>query len=71
MTYEEYMKTQSQIQLNKYKLNKYKEDVEQVELFGMQRADYEEKKALCVQIIQELRTLENQLKGEENVSNNN
>lgn len=47
----------------KEQLKKYKEDVEQVELFGMQRADYEEKKALCVQIIEELRALEAQLKG--------
>lgn len=48
----------------KQKLQKFKEDVEQVELFGMERADYEEKKAQCVQIIEELRALENQLKGE-------
>ena len=48
----------------KQQIAKYKEDVEQVELFGMQRADYQEKKALCVQIIEELRELENQLKGE-------
>ena len=43
-------------------LQKYKEDVEQVELFGMERADYEEKKKLCADIILELRTLEKQLK---------
>lgn len=45
-------------------LKRYKEDVEQVELFGMEREDYEQKKVLCVQIIQELRQLEAQLKGE-------
>lgn len=51
---------------NKLKIDliKYKEDVEQVELFGMQRADYEQKKAQCVAIIEELRALETQLKGE-------
>ena len=48
----------------KKQIAKYKEDVEQVELFGMERADYEEKKAQCVQIIEELRRLERQLKGE-------
>ncbi len=46
----------------KQQLQKFKEDVEQVELFGMQRADYEEKKQACVDIIEELRTLEKQLK---------
>lgn len=48
----------------KQQIVKFKEDVEQVELFGMERADYEEKKAQCVQIIEELRALEAQLKGE-------
>lgn len=68
MTYEEIMKTQGQIQVKKHQLNKYKEDVEQVELFGMQRNDYEEKKELCKGIILELRELEAQLidKNEEN-----
>lgn len=51
----------------KEKLQKYKEDVEQVELFGMQRDDYEQKKELCKNIILELRELEAQLKGENNV----
>lgn len=46
----------------KIELNKYKEDVEQVELFDMERADYEQKKAQCVSIIQELRELEAQIK---------
>ena len=39
-------------------LNKYREDVEQVDLFGMERADYEEKKELCKQLVYELRELE-------------
>ena len=42
-------------------LEKYKEDVEQVELFGMKRDDYEEKKKACVELILELRELEKQL----------
>ena len=46
----------------KCKLKRYKEDVEQVELFGMERTDYAEKKAACVSIIEELRTLEAELK---------
>lgn len=54
----------NQILTLKAQIKKYKEDVEQVELFGMERADYEEKKAQCVQIIEELRILERQLKGE-------
>ena len=62
MTYEQEMTIKSQITKKKQDLQKYKEDVEQVELFGMQRADYDEKKALCVQIIEELRELEKQLK---------
>ena len=39
-------------------LIKYREDVEQVDLFGMQRDDYAEKKALCAQLVIELRELE-------------
>lgn len=46
----------------KRQIAKYKEDVEQVELFGMERADYEEKKQACVDIIEELRELEAELK---------
>lgn len=43
-------------------LNKYREDVEQVDLFGMERNDYSEKKELCKQLVYELRELEkNQL----------
>ena len=59
---EEKMRLQYEIAKRKLNLQKYKEDVEQVELFGMQRADYEEKKAQCVSIIQELRQLEAQIK---------
>ena len=50
-----------QIQSLKQELEKWKEDVEQVELFGMERADYEEKKARCAEIILELRELEHSL----------
>lgn len=43
-------------------LQKYKEDVEQVELFGMERSDYAEKKQSCADIILQLRQLEASLK---------
>ena len=46
------------IQEKKALLNKYREDVEQVDLFGMVRDDYEEKKELCKQLVYELRELE-------------
>lgn len=62
MTYEQEQIIKCNIQKLKQQLNKYKEDVEQVELFGMERADYEEKKAQCVSIIQQLRELEAQIK---------
>lgn len=39
-------------------LIKYREDVEQVDLFGMERDDYAEKKALCCKLVMELRELE-------------
>lgn len=39
-------------------LNKYREDVDQVDLFGMVRDDYAEKKELCKQLVYELRELE-------------
>lgn len=39
-------------------LLKYREDVEQVDLFGMVRNDYEEKKAACRTLVEELRELE-------------
>lgn len=45
----------------KAELAKYKEDVEQVELFGMERTDYEEKKKRCADIILELRILEKEV----------
>lgn len=50
-----------QIQALKQELVKWKEDVEQVELFGMERADYEQKKTRCAEIILELRELEKTL----------
>ena len=53
---------QKQIFEIKQLLAKYKEDVEQVELFGMERTDYEEKKKACADMILELRELEKQLK---------
>lgn len=43
-------------------LNKYREDVEQVSLFGMKRDDYEEKKLLCKTLVEELRVLEREVK---------
>lgn len=46
------------IKEKKQLLSKYKEDVEQVELFGMVRSDYEEKKKLCEKLVLELRELE-------------
>ena len=45
-------------------LNKYREDVEQVDLFGMERADYAEKKELCKQLVYELRELEASFKAQ-------
>lgn len=64
MTEQEKKEIYFRIQKLKLDIKPLKEDVEQVELFGMQRADYEQKKAMCVQIIEELRALETQLKGE-------
>lgn len=43
-------------------LVKYREDVEQVDLFGMERADYAEKKATCKTLVEELRELEKELR---------
>lgn len=51
-------KAETEILQIKEKLAKYKEDVEQVELFGMERTDYEEKKQLCANMIVRLRELE-------------
>ena len=45
-------------------LNKYREDVEQVDLFGMVRDDYSEKKELCKQLVYELRELEASFKAQ-------
>lgn len=52
----------SEINNKKLLLEKYKEDVEQVELFGLIREDFESKKALCANLILELRELESKLK---------
>ena len=49
---------QAQIAEKKALLLKYREDVEQVDLFGMERADYEEKKAACRTLVEALRALE-------------
>lgn len=54
---------ENEIYTLKEELRKWKEDVEQVELFGMVREDYEEKKLRCAEIILELRELEKQLEG--------
>jgi hypothetical protein len=62
MTEQEKYQVYCRIQNLKLQIAKYKEDVEQVELFGMERADYKEKKAQCVAIIEELRQLEAQLR---------
>lgn len=43
-------------------LVKYREDVEQVDLFGMERADYVKKKSACKTLVEELRELEASLK---------
>ena len=43
-------------------LVKYREDVEQVDLFGMERSDYAEKKAACKTLVEELRALEKELR---------
>ena len=48
----------------KQQIVKFKEDVEQVELFGMQRDDFEQKKKMCQNIVLELKTLENELKNQ-------
>lgn len=63
-TYKQLQEIGSRINELKHQILKYKEDVEQVELFGMQRDDYEEKKEMCKNIILELRELEAQLKEE-------
>lgn len=55
---------QREISKLKILLNKYKEDVEQVELFGMERNDYEIKKNTCAEIIIKLRELEKEIREE-------
>lgn len=52
----------SQIAAKKVLLVKYREDVEQVDLFGMERADYAKKKAACKTLVEELRALEKELR---------
>ena len=47
--------TKKLIQEKKKLLEKYKYDIQQVDLFGMERTDYEEKKNLCSQLVLELR----------------
>ena len=42
-------------------LEKYKEDVEQVELFGMERTDYADKKERCRSMVLRLRELQKQV----------
>lgn len=54
--------TEQEIANLKQEIARIKEDVEQVELFGMERSDYVQKKARCVEIIQRLRVLEQRLK---------
>lgn len=51
----------SKIAKIKKDLEKFKEDVEQVELFSMTREDYAEKKELCKNMILQLRELERSL----------
>lgn len=48
----------AEISEKKELLNKYREDVEQVDLFGIERADYTEKKKACKELVLELRKLE-------------
>lgn len=45
----------------KNRLEKYKQDIEQVELFDMEREDYEAKKQMCKAIVLELRALEKEV----------
>lgn len=49
---------QNQIAELKIKLQKFKEDVEQVVLFGIEREDLQEKKKLCADLVFTLRELE-------------
>ena len=56
------MELSKTIREKKALLNKYREDAEQVDLFGMVRDDYSEKKELCKQLVYELREMEALLK---------
>lgn len=51
-----------EIQNLKLQIIKFKEDVEQAMLFGMERDDLLEKKEKCKNIVLELKKLENELK---------
>ena len=64
MEYNELARIGGRINELKHQLQKYKEDVEQVELFGMEREDYEQKKLACKNIIIQLRELEAQIREE-------
>lgn len=58
---QEYLERQERQRIiaeKKQLLMKYREDVEQVDLFGMERDDYEEKKLACKNLVLELRELE-------------
>ena len=59
------IKLAEEIMLLKKSLQKYKEDVEQNVLFGMNRSDYEEKKEMCQNIVLCLRKLENEQKNQQ------
>ena len=54
--------TELERQSLKQELQRIKEDIEQVELFGMERSDYTQKKTRCIEIIERLRVLEQRLK---------
>ena len=58
VNFEEKQKMRRVITDMKIMLKKYKEDVEQVELFGMERTDYEDKKKQCRYLILQLRKLQ-------------
>ena len=64
MEYNELARIGGRINELKHQLQKYKEDVEQVDLFGMEREDYEQKKQTCKDIIENLRILEKLLKNQ-------
>ena len=49
----------------KSKLQKYKYDIEQTLLFGMERDDFLQKKEMCKNIVEQLKKLENELKNQQ------